>query len=110
MTQDHIEDERRIKKGLRQIRLIRLWWDSIFFGFIPFAFLAVALQPPTWIFVSIGSIWCASLAVLGLIHSFIRCPYCKKTFNVRGLTAFGLTKKCMHCGLPLKFQKRDSGA
>jgi TRAP-type mannitol/chloroaromatic compound transport system permease large subunit len=108
MEKNNINNEIIIKNGLKRIRLIRFLWYSIWASFIPFAFLAVTLQPPTWIFIGISSIWCASLLVLGLIHSFIRCPSCKKTFNVRGLTAFGCTQKCMHCGLPLKLLKPET--
>src|SRR5438105_4465752 len=93
--------------GLERIRRLRRLQWGLWLGFIPFALIAVALQPPDWLLLPIGVLWFISFVVISIVHGASRCPACRNSFNYRWGFGNAFTSKCMNCGLRLKVTSLD---
>jgi hypothetical protein len=87
---------------------MRLLLYILWLGFVPFGVVVSILQPPIWLIAPVAITWMVLSVVLGFANAIILCPVCHERFCI-GYYVNHFTSKCMHCGLPLKSKKLDSG-
>src|SRR4051812_36909683 len=96
-----------VQAALQRIRRLRilLWADLL--AFFPLSFISNILHPPGWLFAPVSVAWIIFFIIFGIAHGTSRCPVCHHFFNVKvGLYGNPFTRKCLHCGLPLKSNVR----
>ena len=97
--------------GLAKVRHRRwILWAAIVI-YLPGLYLALELALPTGTLTKLFWAWVALLCVAVGLATVVRCPRCGNQFHTNGPT-FLPVRKCVHCGLHLKADKRpaDAGA
>jgi uncharacterized protein (DUF983 family) len=89
-----------LRDGLARIRRRRRIVWLVFWTYIPAMVLMSLLGE--WVFPWAAFAWMALLGVTSVQVSLSRCPRCGERYHWGSTWYSSWTRKCMHCGLPLR--------
>jgi hypothetical protein len=90
-----------IRAGLEEIRGRRRVLWVVFWTYVPVMVLLYQLLG-SWVFPWVAFAWMALLGVAGIRVTLSRCPRCGEGFHWGVGRHNSWTRKCLHCGLPLR--------
>ncbi len=92
-------------KGVIRLRKLRLSLFLLFLFYLPYGAMVMSISISERVRMVLLIICFCTLAFVGFLYNFAKCPRCNKFFSLIGLSLNGFTSKCLHCGLSIR--KKD---